>query len=139
MPNSLLSRRAAAFLLCQYLHKVGELDNQLQPISKENFVPLDEDWNNITLDEQFDENSEVRPGTTKRRQYYYKKIADALLDCHPEVGKPSYFYKIVMTLTCPLPEEQNTRGRRIYPPEESIQGFGILTSKEIPKVSTNLI
>ncbi|CAG9759991.1 unnamed protein product [Ceutorhynchus assimilis] len=135
MPNALLSRRAAAFLLCQHLHKVGELDNQLLPISKENFVPLDEDWNTITLDEQFDENSEVRPGTTKRRQYYYKKIADPLLNCHPKIGEPSYFYKIVMTLTCPLPEEQNTRGRRIYPPEESVQGFGILTSREIPKIS----
>lgn len=40
-----------------------------------------------------------------------------------------------MTLTCPLPEEQNTRGRKIYPPEESLQGFGILTTKEIPPVS----
>ncbi|XP_066152978.1 endoribonuclease Dcr-1 isoform X1 [Euwallacea fornicatus] len=135
MANSLLSRRAAAFILCQYLHKLGELDDQLQPISKENFVPQDEDWTNITLEEQFDENSDIRPGTTKRRQYYYKKIADALLDCHPEVGKPSYLYKIVMTLTCPLPEEQNTRGRKIYPPEESPQGFGILTKKKVPKIS----
>lgn len=39
-----------------------------------------------------------------------------------------------MVLSCPLPEEQNTRGRRIYPPEESAIGFGILTLKEIPKV-----
>lgn len=37
-------------------------------------------------------------------------------------------------LSCPLPEEQNTRGRRIYPPEESAIGFGIITLKEIPKV-----
>lgn len=41
-----------------------------------------------------------------------------------------------MTLQCPIPEEQNTRGRRIYPPEESPQGFGILTTKLIPKVSS---
>lgn len=40
-----------------------------------------------------------------------------------------------MTLECPIPEEQNTRGRKIYPPEESPQGFGILTRKRIPKVS----
>lgn len=73
-------------------------------------------------------------GTTKRRQYYYKRVADALLNCHPIVGQCSYFYKIIMTLTCPLPEEQNTRGRKIYPPEDFPQGFGILTSKEIPKV-----
>lgn len=78
-------------------------------------------------------------GTTKRRQYYYKKIANALLDCHPKVLMPSFFYKITMTLTCPLPEEQNTRGRKIYPPEESVQGFGILTSTEIPKVGNSLV
>lgn len=40
-----------------------------------------------------------------------------------------------MVLTCPIPEEQNTRGRKIYPPEDSPQGFGILTTKYIPKVS----
>ncbi|XP_050314512.1 endoribonuclease Dcr-1 isoform X2 [Anthonomus grandis grandis] len=135
MINSLLSRRAAAFLLCQYLHKVGELDDQLQPISKENFTPADEDGICLMSEEQCDENSEIRPGTTKRRQYYYKKIADALLNCHPKPEKPAYFYKIVMTLTCPLPEEQNTRGRKIYPPEESVQGFGILTDREVPKIS----
>lgn len=40
-----------------------------------------------------------------------------------------------MVLTCPIPEEQNTRGRKIYPPEDSTQGFGIVTTKYIPKVS----
>ncbi|KAG5899464.1 hypothetical protein JTB14_015317 [Gonioctena quinquepunctata] len=135
MPNALLARRSAAFMICQLLHKVRELDDYLQPINKENFRATEEDWNNFSLDEPDDENSEIRPGTTKRRQYYYKKVAEALLDCHPEAGKPSYFYKIIMTLTCPLPEEQNTRGRRIYPPEESPQGFGIITSKEISQIS----
>ncbi|CAG9816847.1 unnamed protein product [Phaedon cochleariae] len=135
MPNSLLARRAAAFLVCQLLHSVRELDDNLQPINKENFRATEDDWNNFALDEPDDENSDIRPGTTKRRQYYYKRIADALLGCHPVPGEPAFFYKLIMTLTCPLPEEQNTRGRKIYPPEESPQGFGILTSKEIPKIS----
>lgn len=39
-----------------------------------------------------------------------------------------------MVLSCPLPEEQNTRGRKIHPPENSSQGFGILTKKRIPKI-----
>lgn len=41
-----------------------------------------------------------------------------------------------MVLECPIPEEQNTRGRKIYAPEDAIQGFGILTSKEIPKLGS---
>lgn len=139
MVNPLLARRAAAFLTCVLLHRMQELDDTLQPIGKENFQATEEDWNVFTLDEVDEEltkeNVEPRPGTTKRRQYYYKRVADAFTDCYPIVGKGNYFYKIEMTLTCPLPEEQNTRGRKIYPPEESVQGFGILTAKEIPKVS----
>lgn len=137
--NPLLARRAAAFLTCQLLHKAGELDDYLQPVGKENFKASEEDWNNFPLEvadeELTKENAEPRPGTTKRRQYYYKRVADSLVHCHPSMSDVSYFYRIVMTLTCPLPEEQNTRGRRIYPPEESPQGFGILTCKKIPKVS----
>lgn len=49
--------------------------------------------------------------------------------------KRCYLYLIQMTLECPIPEEQNTRGRKIYPPEESTQSFGILTLKKIPKIS----
>lgn len=136
--SPLLACRAAAFRTCQLLHQVGEIDDTLQPIGKENFRCNEEDWSKIALEEGDEiftkENPEPRPGTTKRRQYYYKQIANALTNCLPTYNKPTYFYKIVMTLTCPLPEEQNTRGRRIYPPEESLQGFGILTSQPIPKV-----
>lgn len=39
-----------------------------------------------------------------------------------------------MALTYPLPEEQNTRGRKIHAPEDSLQGFGILTCKTIPQI-----
>ncbi|KAB0798298.1 hypothetical protein PPYR_09291 [Photinus pyralis] len=136
--SPLLACRDAAFKTCKLLHETGELDNSLQPISKENFRANEEDWNNLILEEVDEvitkENLEPRPGTTKRRQYYYKRIAESLMSCLPSSKTTSYFYKIVMTLTCPLPEEQNTRGRRIYPPEESVQGFGILTSKPIPKI-----
>lgn len=39
-----------------------------------------------------------------------------------------------MVLECPIPEEQNTRGRKIYPPEDSKQSFGILSTKKIPSI-----
>lgn len=137
--NSLMACRSTAFKTCKYLHQVGELDDTLQPISKENFKAHDEDWNNFALEEADEaltrDPAEPRPGTTKRRQYYYKLIGQSLMNCLPKPNTPTYFYKIVLTLTCPLPEEQNTRGRRIYPPEEFVQGFGILTSKPIPKVT----
>lgn len=157
MPSKVLAKRAAALQVCKMLHQIGELDNNLMPVGKETFKAYEEDWNNFPM-EECDEiltknNMEPRPGTTKRRQYYYKRvryllfllvfflflfiffqIADALTNCRPLPGKPCFLYLINMTLTCPLPEEQNTRGRRIYPPEESPQGFGILTLKQVPSV-----
>lgn len=75
MPNSLLARRAAAFMLCQLLHKTRELDDYLQPINKENFRATEEDWNNFTLDEPDDENSDIRPG--KNYKLYFSKIVKA--------------------------------------------------------------
>ncbi|KAG8041648.1 hypothetical protein G9C98_002941 [Cotesia typhae] len=135
MPNRAMARRLAALQLCIKLHKENEIDDNLLPIGKENFKARPEDAEVPALpDESQSDLSEARPGTTKRRQYYYKKIAEALTDCRPTVGVPTYLYHIKMVLSCPLPEEQNTRGRRIYPPEESDIGFGILTLKKIPKL-----
>ncbi|XP_022902072.1 endoribonuclease Dcr-1 [Onthophagus taurus] len=136
--NCLLAKRIAALYTCKLLHQAGELDDMLQPVGKENFKASEDDWNHFPLEpsdeELVNENVEQRPGTTKRRQYYYKRVSNALLACHPIPNQPVYFYRIIMTLTCPLPEEQNTRGRKIYPPEESPQGFGILTCKPIPQI-----
>lgn len=70
---------------------------------------------------------------------FHVKIATSLSGCRPEPGKAARLYELKMVLTCPLPEEQNTRGRKLHPPEEALQGFGILTLKDIPKVSPNLV
>ncbi|XP_076165348.1 endoribonuclease Dcr-1 isoform X2 [Ptiloglossa arizonensis] len=135
MPNRAMARRMAALRLCVDLHRKNEIDDNLLPIGKENFKAKPEDAEVPALpDESKVDFSEARPGTTKRRQYYYKKTAEALTDCRPKVDVSSYLYHINMVLSCPLPEEQNTRGRRIYPPEESAIGFGIITLKEIPKL-----
>ncbi|KAL9891941.1 endoribonuclease Dcr-1 isoform 1-T2 [Glossina fuscipes fuscipes] len=140
MHSQVLSRRMAALQACVQLHKYGELDDNLQPIGKESFKAIETDWENFELEEQDErivqENSEPRPGTTKRRQYYYKRIASEFCDCRPVAGEPCYLYLLDLTLQCPIPEEQNTRGRKIYPPEDALQGFGILTLKKIPKVSS---
>lgn len=135
MPNRALAKRMAALQLCVRLHKENEIDDSLLPVGKENFKANPEDSEVPALpDDEKVSFSEARPGTTKRRQYYYKKIAESLQDCKPEAGRPCYLYHIHMVLSCPLPEEQNTRGRKIYPPEDSAIGFGMLTSKRIPKI-----
>ncbi|XP_025420848.1 endoribonuclease Dcr-1 isoform X2 [Sipha flava] len=137
MPSKILAKRIAALEVCRQLHSQGELDDTLQPITKESFhalfnadeVPPDAEDALIPWDTE-----DPRPGTNKRRQYYYKRIAEALNDCRPVEGKPCHLYAILLNMNCPVPEEQNTRGRRIHPPEDSIHGFGILTTKHIPSI-----
>lgn len=59
-------------------------------------------------------------------------------DCRPTENTPCHLYAILLNMNCPVPEDQNTRGRKIHPPEESIHGFGILTTKFIPSVRNYL-
>ncbi|KAG7161841.1 endoribonuclease Dicer-like 2 [Homarus americanus] len=108
-----LAKMAAALECCRCLHQIGELDDQLQPVGKES-MKLDDHLCAPPADDQVPEGM-PRPGTTKRRQYYYKKLE--------------------MVLTCPIPDEQNTRGRKIYRPEKSTRSFGIVTTKPISQVS----
>lgn len=139
MPTRTLARRVAALVACRILHKCGELDDNLQPIGKEGFKAIEPDWEVFELDKADEEisgdSTEPRPGTTKRRQYYYKRIASVFSRCRPTTESCAYLYHITMVLQCPIPEEQNTRGRKIYPPEDAVQSFGILTTKKIPKIS----
>lgn len=78
MPTKVLAKRVAALQVCKLLHQMGELDNNLMPVGKETFKAFEDDWNNFPM-EEYDElltknNVEPRPGTTKRRQYYYKRV-----------------------------------------------------------------
>ncbi|MCL4123355.1 UNVERIFIED_CONTAM: hypothetical protein GTU68_054254, partial [Idotea baltica] len=40
-----------------------------------------------------------------------------------------------MVLSCPIPDDQNTRGRKIYRPELSSRSLALVTTKPIPQVS----
>jgi len=78
MPTRILARRIAALIASKILHQSGELDDNLQPIGKEGFRASESDWENFELEKNdeliVNDNSEPRPGTTKRRQYYYKRV-----------------------------------------------------------------
>lgn len=81
MPTRVLARRIVALEACRVLHTTNELDDQLQPIGKEGFKALE-----TAVEEEPDSEDvecipagpwdtlEPRPGTTKRRQYYYKRV-----------------------------------------------------------------
>ena len=52
----------------------------------------------------------------------------------PEPSRPCSLYVLSMQLTCPISEAQNTRGRRIYRPEDTSLDFGLLTCNQLPVV-----
>lgn len=127
MPSKRLAQMAAALKTCEILHKSGELDDHLLPVGKELIKYEDEEseWEDHEL------HGQARPGTTKRKQYYYKKIATSLIG-RPHLNVASCLYVLNMTLTCPITEEQNTRGRAIHKPESTSRGFGIICQQRIP-------
>jgi len=178
MPSGALARRSAAYNACIQLHSMGELDNMMMPVGKESVLPK--------LNVEWLPDDTVRPGTTKRRQYYYKRVADCLSqnndkefsnmdkaftatdlpvkptsnesrniselnsrfyeaneditlkEKYDELVIPSVvtysLYSMNMRLTCPIPEEQNTRGRKIHDPVDSQQSFGLLLPYGMPAV-----
>lgn len=132
MPSKLLAWRIAAMETCRELYEIKELDKDLMPVTKE-FINLYDSAEIISLPLKSSE-TDVYPHSTKRRQFYEKRLASCFSNCRPTANTPCYLYSIHMTLTCPIPEEQNTRGRRVHPPENYPQGLAILITKPIPKV-----
>lgn len=131
MSTKLKAKQAVALKMCEILHKRGELDDSLMPVGKEMFEREDDDdvW-----EEEEDLFGEARPGTTKRKQYYCKRVAANLQDTMPQEQMSCYLYVINMRLTGPITEDQNTRGRKLCAPEDTPRTFGILTTKFIPPV-----
>ena len=78
MPSRVLARRIAALETCKVLHQAQELDDNLVPFSKESFCVREEDEATLARDELDGtipwDSSEPCPGTSKRRQYYYKRV-----------------------------------------------------------------
>lgn len=129
MPSRRLAQMAAALKTCEILHESHELDDHLLPVGKELIKYEDEEseWEDHEL------HGQARPGTTKRKQYYCKKTASALIG-RPRPHVRCCVYVLSMRLTCPITEEQNTRGRAIHKPESTSRGFGIICEKKFPKV-----
>lgn len=84
MPTPILARRFAAMQMCLALQAGGELDDSLLPITKETFWMREEELLGSVTDPDedlmFNKNGiDVRPGTTKRRQYYNKRVCRIFL------------------------------------------------------------
>nr|UFK76043.1 dicer-1-like protein [Haemaphysalis longicornis] len=135
MPTKLLAKQAAALKACEELHKMGELDDQLVPQGKEAMrLALDQSAAGRLPPEEDVQPGGPRPGTTKRRQRYDKKVSEVLRGQRVGDNDECHLYAFSLKLTCPIPEEQNTRGRKIHDPADTARGFGLVTSRRIPLI-----
>ncbi|CAM1325416.1 DICER1 (predicted), partial [Pycnogonum litorale] len=129
MPGMKLAKMAVALKTCEILHKYGELDDNLLPLGKESIKQ-----NEISSEDEDDDDDDDRKGTTKRRRYFCKQVAEPLKHSFPIPDHDCHLYVIEMKLVCPIPEEQNTRGRSIYDPADSPRCFAMLTKKPVPTI-----
>lgn len=131
-----IAMRLAAFLACKVLHRAGELDDNMMPITKESMRTT----NPITGSRAFSRPRTRGPakgqsmGSTKHRQYYKKRIAKVFSGSAIAEGVNCYLYRFQMTLTCPIPDEQNRRGRRIIDPGETNRNYAIVCTSKLPKI-----
>ena len=130
MPSEVLAKRSAALEACKRLHGIKELDDSLIPTGKDSLAGGE----NVPPPKLPALTYDMKTGTAKRRQFYYKQTATSLTPATDE--KPLLFqlYSIKLALTCPIPDDQNTRGRKIYSPEDALQSFGFLVQREIAPV-----
>ncbi|KAH7942576.1 hypothetical protein HPB49_025404 [Dermacentor silvarum] len=134
MPSKLLAKQAAALKTCEELHRMGELDDNLVPQGKEAMRMALDQGSAGRFPEEDIQPGGPRPGTTKRRQYYDKKVSEVLKGQRVDENDEFHLYAFGMKLTCPIPEEQNTRGRKIHDPADTARGFGLVTSRRIPLI-----
>ena len=167
MKNEQDSKRAVALEMCKLLHQSRELDDNYQPIGKEDGEEEADDDDEDSSEEYGDEdvseqvicqffeillfkNSsksikifqflktlnifQLRPGSTKRKQHYVKSIAH-LLKAPPSLSQSNHLYVFHMTLTGPITDEQNTRGRPINAPEDTSKNLGFISFNRLPLVS----
>lgn len=137
-PTKSIAMRLAAYSACKILHKHGELDDSMNPITKESMRA-----SSNSQKEGFVQRSKLKGrastkghtmGSTKRRQYYKKSIAQVFSGSPVGEHVECNLYKFNMILTCPLPEEQNRRGRRIVDPGETSRNFAIVCTTKLPRI-----
>lgn len=131
-----IAMRLAAFTACKVLHRAGELDDNMMPITKESL----RNTSSAGGTKFFSRSRNRGPikgqsmGSTKHRQYYKKRIAKVFSGPIIAEGMLCHLYRFQMTLTCPIPDEQNRRGRRIIDPGETSRNYAIVCTSKLPKI-----
>uniref|UniRef100_A0A915IC16 Dicer-1 n=1 Tax=Romanomermis culicivorax TaxID=13658 RepID=A0A915IC16_ROMCU len=135
-----LAQMAASLEACKILHKEGELDDNLLPLGKESAAKVLDFLIGVDDDEEDARHSaHIRPGSSKRKRYYIKQIAQCLTNAVPEPDSECYLHVIELKLNVSADKIVNytktsimAKNRKITDPHDSSRWFGILSSKALP-------
>ncbi|KAF8797027.1 Endoribonuclease Dicer like protein [Argiope bruennichi] len=131
MRRKKLAKMYAALKACQLLDEIGELNENLVPISCLVDKALEEE-----LGETEEEEVEgAIAGTNRRRQVYDKRVPIFLKGVKPEPGGVCYLNIINMTLIEPLAQTLNPRKRPLFYPEKSPRTLALICTVKIPSVN----
>ncbi|GFR13484.1 endoribonuclease Dicer [Trichonephila clavata] len=132
MRQKKLAKMSAALKACKLLDEIGELNEDLVPISH-----LVDDALKKELGEVEEEDGKgAIPGTNRRRQVYNKRVPVFFQGGNPKPGVPCYLNILDMKLIIPLSKMLNPRGRPLFNPEETSRGLAVVTTKKLPIVNS---
>ncbi|CAI4229108.1 unnamed protein product [Auanema sp. JU1783] len=132
MNSKKVAQMAVSLEACKLLHAKGELNDNLLPVGRESIANM-----MSHLDEDPDEwapGISAKVGSVRRKQLYDKKVARALHDALPKMGKPCYIYVMHLELVKEPSTALNPKKRKFRKPEEYNNVFGFLSEKLLPKI-----
>ncbi|XP_060820377.1 endoribonuclease Dicer-like isoform X2 [Bombus pascuorum] len=125
------AKRSAAMKMCIELHKIGELSNNLKPVTIETLQKdlsyLFPNW----VDEAESEKSSV--GTYKKKRHHQLQFPLALYGAFPLPQETVYLHILHTTPNYPVPHHDN-RYLTFYNLLHNSAGFGILSAKQMPEI-----
>lgn len=134
--NVRLAKQHAAFKACIKLYECGELSDNLVPYKEEHKLEL-HNGEYFAHWEEYQSDKRGVAGTRKNRRYHKTKMPKVLINSAPKVGAV-FLYRIIVKPK--FDTQQNFDAQKNYGVEifkdliGNEMGYGILTSKRIPKL-----
>ncbi|GFT77874.1 endoribonuclease Dicer [Nephila pilipes] len=131
MRKKKLAKMSAALKACKLLDEIGELNEDLVPIS----CLVDDAFGKELGELEEEDGKGAIPGTNRRRQVYNKHIPKILQGVKPKPGLHCYLNILDMKLTNPLSKTLNPRGRPLFDPSKTSRGLALVTTTKLPQVN----
>ncbi|CAK9800088.1 Endoribonuclease Dicer [Anthophora plagiata] len=132
MPSINIAKRSAAMKMCIQLHKMGELNDKLQPnVMKSITENIDYLFPNWTDEDESEETAIL--GTYKKKRQYKLQFPSALYGAFPIPHVTLYLHVLHATPNYSIPDHDN-RHLVFYNLLNDNSSFGILSTKQMQEI-----